>query len=210
MAHELHDTLAQGLSGVALQLEAAEEQLLLSPPTEGSERLARLLAGASTTARTCLADTRRAVEALRPEPLDVADFGAALEQVCRRWSTATGVPATVRVDGDARRCPAEVEIVGLRVAQEALANTSKYAAASSVRVRVEYHRHEMRIVVSDDGVGFDPARPSPPDGYTTGGLGLAMMRERVADLGGTLTVSSHPDQGTTVTASLPVASGTAG
>jgi signal transduction histidine kinase len=203
LAHELHDTLTQGLSGVILQLEAAEQQLDLSPPHDETARLERLLARARETARGCLADTRRAVEALRPEPLDGANLADAVAQVCLQWTEATGVPTHATVRGQTRRCHPRLEVVALRVTQEALANAGKHAAAGEVTVTVEYRPSEIRVAVRDDGRGFDAAHTPRPNGYTSGGLGLATMRERVTTVGGTLTVTSAPGAGTAVTATLP-------
>lgn len=207
LAHELHDTLAQGLSGVVLQLEAAEQQLDLDHDTAGQSTrlvaLARLLAVARATARGCLADTRRTVEALRPEPLDGANLSAALTHVCQRWTETTGVPARVTVRGEHRPWPPQLEVVGLRVVQEALANTAKHASANEVSVTAGYARDTLSLVVHDNGRGFDPAHAPTPDGYTSGGLGLSTMRERVAAVGGTVVVASAPGAGTTITAILP-------
>jgi signal transduction histidine kinase len=203
LAHELHDTLAQGLSGVILQLEAAEQQLDLSTPHDESARLSGLLVKARETARGCLADTRRAVEALRPEPLDGATLADAMAHVCLQWSGTTGVPVRTTVRGQARQCHPPLEVIALRVTQEALANAGKHAAAGEVTVTIEYRAGELCLAVSDDGCGFDPAHTPHPNGYTSGGHGLATMRERVTTAGGTLTVTSTPGTGTTITATLP-------
>jgi len=191
LAHELHDTLAQGLAGVMLQLDAAEQYL------DGDA--ARLVARARETAGSCLADTRRAVAALRPEQLDGATFAEVVTQVCTRWAETTGVTANCVVLGSIRRCLPRVEVVALRVVQETLANVGKHAGAGevTVTVTVEYRATELRLTVRDDGVGFDPGdRPS-------GRFGLTTMRERVASVGGTLSVTSTPGAGATVAAFLP-------
>lgn len=189
LAHELHDTLAQGLAGVVLQLEAAEHYL-------GDGDAARLVARARVTAGACLQDTRRAVAALRPEPLDHATLADAVRQLCARAGAAC------EVRGQVRRCHPRVEVVALRVVQEALANVAKHAGAAEVTVTVEYLATSLRLTVCDDGRGFDPASPPAPDGHTSGGTGLSTMRERVASVGGTLSVESGA--GTTVTATLPI------
>lgn len=203
LAHELHDTLAQGLSGIILQLAAAEQELDRDPPPDRTARLARLLTGAGRTARGCLADTRRAVEALRPEALDRTTLTDAVAEVCLQWTEQTGLPARPAVRGQPRRCHPQVEVVALRVVQEALANAGKHAAAHAVTVTIDYHPDELRLAVRDDGRGIDPTRNPPPDGYLSGGHGLATMRERVATVGGTLTITGSHSGGTTVTATLP-------
>jgi signal transduction histidine kinase len=202
LAHELHDTLTQGLSGVVLQLEAAEQHM--NPNTA---RLERLVTRARETARSCLADTRRAMEALRPEPLDDATLADAIAQVCLQWTERAGVPARCVVHGHARRCHPQVEVVALRVVQEALANAGKHAAADEVTVTVEYRADDLHVVVRDDGRGVAPENPSRPNGHTSGGFGLAVMRDRVASVEGRLSVTSTLGIGTTVTATLPTTTG---
>lgn len=202
LAHELHDTLTQGLSGVVLQLEAAEQHM--DPNTAGNTaRLERLVTRARETARSCLTDTRRAMDALRPEPLDSATLADAIAQICLQWTERMGVPARCVVHGHARRCHPQVEVVALRVVQEALANAGKHAAAGEVTVTVEYRADELRVVVRDDGRGFTPENPSRPNGHTSGGFGLAIMSERVASVDGRLSVTSRLGAGATVTATLP-------
>ncbi len=203
LAHELHDTLAQTLSGVVFQLEAAEEELDRGRDVHDPVRLARLLSTARDSARQCLSDTRRTVEALRPAALDRTSLADAIAEVCTRWSETTGLPVNTAIHGPVRRCPPPLEVVALRVSQEALANTAKHAAASMVEVVISYQSDAVVVSVRDDGHGFDPARTPDPDGYASGGFGLVTMRERVATLGGTLTIVSAPGAGTTITATLP-------
>jgi signal transduction histidine kinase len=203
LAHELHDTLAQGLSGVILQLAAAEQYL------DDNGHAARLVTRARETAGSCLADTRRAVAALRPEPLDDATLAEAITQLCARWAEVAGVRVGCTVRGPVRRFRPQVEVVALRVVQEALANAGKHAEAGEVTVTVEYRAAELRLVMRDDGRGFDPRGPRP-NGHSSGGFGLDTMRERVASVGGTLSVSSAPGAGATVIAALPETATTTG
>ncbi|HEX6684761.1 MAG TPA: sensor histidine kinase [Candidatus Limnocylindrales bacterium] len=140
LAHELHDTLAQGLSGVIMQLEAAEQDLQSGRPS-----LAGRLARAQQTARTCLADTRRAVEALRPEPLDSGTLATAIVEYCGEWSEQTGVPVDAQLRGTVQALPPRSEVAAFRVVQEALANVAKHAAAARVSVVVEYVAVERAV-----------------------------------------------------------------
>jgi signal transduction histidine kinase len=189
LAHELHDTLAQGLAGVLIQLQAAEQHL------DGPGAL--LVARAGQSARACLADTRRAVEALRPEQLDAGTLAEAVDQVCARFTQLTGVPARSAVRGAGRP---EVDVVALRIVQEALANAGKHAGATEVTVAVDHRADALHVTVGDDGQGFDSNEPST-------GFGLATMRERVEAVGGTLSITSALGAGTTVTAILPTGEG---
>lgn len=195
LAHDLHDTLVQGLTGVVLRLAAAEQR-----PRD----MARLVTQARELAGSCLVDTRRTVEALRPEALDDASLADAVARVCDRWSELTGVPTRYAAHG-AGDCWPRAQVIALRVVQEALANTGKHAAANLVAVTVEHRDDELRVVVRDDGRGFDPADLPRPNGHTSGGLGLATMRERVTAVRGRLSVTSAPGAGTTVVAVLPSA-----
>ncbi|MFL6126960.1 sensor histidine kinase [Actinophytocola sp.] len=185
LAHELHDTLAQGLAGVLVQLQAAEQHL------DGPGAL--LVARARQSARTCLVDTRRAVEALRPEQLDNGGLAEAVDQVCARFTEVTGVPARPTVRGTGRP---GVDVVALRIVQEALANAGKHADATEVVVDVDHRADALHVTVRDDGQGFDSAEPGA-------GFGLATMRERVGAVGGVLSITSARGAGTTVTAVLP-------
>lgn len=208
LAHELHDTLAQGLTGVVLQLAVAEQQLESRAAPADVARLTQPVTRARELAGACLVDTRRTVEALRPEPLDDATLSEAIAQVCDRWTEVTGIRARYAERGASRPCHPRVQVVALRVVQEALANTAKHAGAKDVKVTVEHRDDDgLRVVVCDDGRGFDPADTPSPDGRTSGGLGLVTMRERVVSVRGSLSVTSAPDAGTTVAATLPTDTG---
>lgn len=185
VAHELHDTVAQGLAGVLMQLQAAEQHL------DGPGAV--LLAQARRTAATCLVDTRRAVEALRPTQLDTGTLAEAVGQVCLRFTELTGIVARSAVRGAGHP---GVDVVALRIVQESLANAGKHAGATEVTVEIGHRAGALRVLVRDDGRGFDPTAPAT-------GFGLATMRERVGAAGGTLSVTSAPGAGTTVTADLP-------
>jgi signal transduction histidine kinase len=193
LAREIHDTLAQGLSGVVTQLEATEQALPHDP-----DRGRGHLAAAKRLARDTLAEARRSVEALRPEPLEGTRLDEALATVASRWSATTGVTATVTVTGSPRQLPVEVETALLRAAQEGLANAAKYAGAERVALTLSYMDEQVTLDVVDDGAGFDAASVS-------GGHGLAGMRERAARLAGALTVESDPGQGTALCLSIPTA-----
>ncbi|MFB4265038.1 sensor histidine kinase [Nonomuraea sp. GTA35] len=192
LAREIHDTLAQGFSGIIAQLEAAEQGI------DDPEAVRKRIAQAKQLARDSLKEARRSVDALRPEPLERAPLHEALKGVAERWSAATGVPATVSVDGEPRRLPEDVEATLLRAAQEGLANVAKHARARRAVLTLSYMEEEITLDVLDDGAGFDP------DG-TGGGYGLIAMRERAARSGGTVTVESALGEGTALCVSIPCA-----
>jgi signal transduction histidine kinase len=194
LARELHDTLAQGLTSVVTQLEAAE-RLLDSEPDQVRHHLDR----ARESARSGLSEVRRSVRALRPDLLDGASLVDALDHTCRSWSAETGILAQLRTAGQPAPLHPETETTLLRTTQEALANAAKHARATRVTVTLSYLGDTVTLDIDDDGVGFaDPPRP-PRDG----GFGLTGMRERVAAVGGELHVESTPGAGTTIAASVP-------
>ncbi|HVV08450.1 sensor histidine kinase [Amycolatopsis sp.] len=191
MAREIHDTLAQGLTGIITQLQAAEHA--------SAEPAAwrRHFDAATTLARESLSEARRSVHALRPEPLETARLSEAVAGVARRWSALHGLPVEVTTTGTARALRPESEVALLRIAQEALANVAKHAGANRVGVTLSYLEREVALDVRDDGRGFDPDRR---DG---GGFGLIAMRQRIEALSGTLEVETEPGGGTGISARVP-------
>ncbi len=147
MAREIHDTLAQGLTGIITQLEAAQQ-------TGHDAERDRRIGNATRLARDSLAEARRSVQALRPRALDDARLPDALAQEVARWSATSGVPAEVKTTGEAMTMHPEVEVTLLRVAQEALANVAKHAAARHAWVTLSYMGDVVTLDVRDDGAGF--------------------------------------------------------
>ncbi len=195
MAREIHDTLAQGLTGIITQLQATD-------PADGT-RSRRHIEAAIRLARESLNEARRSVHALRPEPLDTARLSDALADVARRWSALHGIEVQVATTGTARPLPPEAEVVLFRTAQEALANVAKHAQASRVGLTLSYLESEVALDVRDDGKGFQPGRVNG-----SGGFGLIAMRQRVEGLSGTLELESEPGAGTAVSAAIPIATRT--
>jgi signal transduction histidine kinase len=152
MAREIHDTLAQGLTGIITQLQAAEQA---AGDLAGWRRHFEAATG---LARESLSEARRSVEALRPSSLETGRLSEALTEVAVRWSTLHGITAQVTTTGTARPMPPEAEFALLRTAQEALANVAKHAHATRVGVTLSYMEHEIALDVRDDGRGFDPAQ----------------------------------------------------
>ncbi len=198
MAREIHDTLAQGLTGIITQLQAAEHAAAHSAGEPAEWRTH--FAAATRLARESLTEARRSVDALRPEPLETGRLSEALADVAGRWSELHGTGVTVITTGTTRPLRPEAEIALLRTEQEALANVAKHARATRVGVTLSYLDHEVALDVRDDGSGFDPA--SAANG--TGGFGLVAMRQRVEALSGTLQVESEPGAGTGISARVPI------
>lgn len=193
LAREIHDTLAQGLTAIALHIEGALHHLT-GEPARARQRLERAL----QTARASLEEARRSVLDLRGGSHAGQPLPAALRALARSFTSETGIRVRVRADLT-RALPARVEAELYRIAQEALANVRRHAAATEVDVTLRSHRGTTRLIVRDNGRGFD-LRAVPADRQ-----GLVGMRERAQLLGGTLRVASrrrsHP--GTTVAAVIP-------
>jgi signal transduction histidine kinase len=228
MAREIHDTLAQGLTGIITQLHAAEHAA--EHAADAPEVRQRHIEAATRLAKESLTEARRSVHALRPEPLDSgARLGDAVAGVAERWSALHGVPVQVATTGTVRALPPEAELALLRTAQEALANVAKHAGASRVGVTLSYLEDEVALDVRDDGSGFDPSAvpaTSAASGVSAGsaasavsagsaasargravvpdgGFGLVAMRQRIEGLAGTLQIESEPGGGTGISARVP-------
>jgi signal transduction histidine kinase len=203
MAREIHDTLAQGLTGIITQLQAAERH---GQPQDERRRHIEL---ATQLARDSLTEARRSVQAMQPEPLESARLPEALADVASKWTRIHGVPATVTTTGQPRRIRPDAEITLLRAAQEALVNVARHARAGKVGLTLSYMEDQVNLDIRDDGVGFDPQ----PDGATVparaggSGYGLLAMRQRVEGVAGTLEVESAPGGGTAISASVPTDGG---
>jgi signal transduction histidine kinase len=196
MAREIHDTMAQGLTGIITQLEAAAQA------SETPEVWRRHVATAAELARDSLAEARRTVHAVAPAALEEARLPDAIGEVTKRWASVNEVPAVLTTTGDPRPMHPDVEVTLLRTAQEALANVAKHAKASRVGLTLSYMEDLVTLDVRDDGVGFEP-NVKRANGSVHGGFGLAGMRQRVQRLAGRLEIESEPGGGTAVSASVP-------
>jgi signal transduction histidine kinase len=194
MAREIHDTLAQGLTGIITQLEAVQQA---GPGSDWERRIGT----AARLARHSLSEARRSVRAVRPEQLENTRLPEAVADVAEQWSADTGVAAAVTTTGTVLGLHPEIEVTLLRVAQEALANVAKHASASRVGITLSYMEDVVSLDIRDDGVGFRP-KESRSAG-SGGGFGLTGMRQRVHRLAGHLAVESEPGRGTAISASVP-------
>jgi signal transduction histidine kinase len=187
MAREIHDTLAQGFTSLLMLIQAVEAELDHDPV-----QARRHLALMDETARQNLAEARALVAGGTPADLDGASLPDAVGRLAARHA------ATLEVTGPVRTLPAGPEVVALRSCQEALANARKHAGSSvALGITLAYADATLTVSVRDDGCGFDPG--AVHDGY-----GLAGLRARAAEVGGTAQVGSAPGEGTTVTVRLPV------
>ncbi|MEV4095682.1 sensor histidine kinase [Streptosporangium saharense] len=189
MAREIHDTLAQGLTGIITQLRAAQR-------VEDSDAHVAL---ALDLARDSLTEARRSVAALRPHQLDDAHLPEAMTTLARGWARSTGVDLHVEVTGDRVPLSPAIEVALFRVAQEALTNVAKHAGATRAGLTLSYTGPVVLLDIRDDGTGI-----LDPDG---GGFGLSSMRQRLRGVGGSLEIESTPGEGTAVSATVPALQG---
>lgn len=197
LAREIHDALAQGMSSIVLLLRAARRDLAERPADAE-----RGIAEAERAAQENLEEARDFVRALAPPALRHSSLAAALRRISA--SAVAGTPTRVRfeVSGVPVALPAAYDLALLRIAQGALGNVSRHAAAELASVTLTYLEDVVVLDVYDNGRGFDPESPG---GTSTGtGYGLRAMRDRVAALGGTLTVESAMGEGSAVAATLPL------
>jgi signal transduction histidine kinase len=192
MARDIHDTLAQGFTGVIVQLEAAEDAISCGYRKEADKHLHQ----AGELARRSLSEARRSVHALRPQALQEHNFWDALKGSIKNTTVGTSLHTTFEAQGKLPKLPQAWQENLLHIGQEALTNTLKYAHARNFETRLSYKARELRLELRDDGDGF-----KAKDRHD--GVGLAGMRERVEQMGGELEITSSRGKGTKVTVLLP-------
>ncbi|MGE5674433.1 MAG: ATP-binding protein [Mycobacterium leprae] len=193
MARELHDTLAQGLAGLVMQLEAVDDLLSRGE----SERAQAITGRAMQRARTTLAEARTAIAALRT-PLEQGNVVSAIEQLVATLRKESGISCVLEVG------PGDLPVKGntgeqlYRIVRECLTNIQRHAHASQVSVQLSAVASAVRLTVTDNGVGFNPTAV-PAEHF-----GLMGIQERVRLLGGTCQIESAPGAGTRIQIVLPV------
>jgi signal transduction histidine kinase len=194
IAHELHDAVAQKLFSLRLTAQAATALVDRDPARAKGElhQIDRLAAEASE-------ELRAAVVELRPAELDEDGLVATLRTQAQVLDRAHSADVTFMSDGGPRALPAAQEEALLRVAQEALHNALRHAAAARVDVTLTYDGTGARLRISDDGRGFDPRAVRKAGRH----LGLVSMRDRASGVGGTLTVDSEPGKGAVIELEVP-------
>ena len=195
LAREIHDTLAQGLAGISLQLETAEA---LMDAQADPQRVRRTISQALSLARANLEEARRSVLDLRPAPLEGRDLPDALSEVLSSLPNPGRVKIDLNIEGERRRLPARLEAGLFRIAQEAMTNVVRHARAKTARLSLNYSTDRIQLIIEDDGEGFDP-QDIPP-----GRFGLVGLNERAHMLGGNLILESSPRGGTRVEVTLPI------
>jgi PAS domain S-box-containing protein len=200
ISRELHDQMGQHITAFALGLRTLREQHQTDPASQ------KLLGRLEEIAQTMGADIHRLAVDLRPTALDDLGLELALRGFVEGWSERTGIVAAMQTHGLVARLPAEIETMLYRVVQEAMNNACKYACARHVSVLLSQSDSRVRLVVEDDGIGFDvdavlDENFSPPAREK---LGLLGIRERATLAGGTFTIESAPGSGTTLFVDIPI------
>jgi PAS domain S-box-containing protein len=192
MARDIHDTLAQGLTGVIVQLQAAEDATAKGYKKDAASHLQ----SARELARAGLSEARRSVRALRPQALEEASFWEALQAAIKNATAGTELHTGFRLRGKMRELPPLVQENLLHIGQEALTNTLKYAHATRFETRLSFNAIGVRLELQDNGVGFK--MNGRHDGF-----GLTGMQERVTQMGGALSVTSARGKGTKIVVISP-------
>lgn len=193
IAHELHEETAQSLTSLLVGLRAIEESQDLRQALGGTSALRGLVSAA-------MEGVRRISRGLRPSVLDDLGLHEALDRLGLDVSRAHGFVVDVHAAGPRLpRLPEAIETALYRIAQEALTNASKHASPKAVSILIHRTLGEVRLVIEDDGSGFDTSEP-----ISEGQVGLVGIRERARLVGGSVAVESSPGQGTTICVSVPL------
>ncbi|WP_326549415.1 sensor histidine kinase [Micromonospora sp. NBC_01813] len=203
MAGEIHDSLAQGLTGIITQVQAAQRVWHSPTPAGGQmdrageqmDRAREHVDRALTLARESLDEARRSVQALQPRQLEAAHLPAALGDLARRWADDTGIAMRFDVTGEQVALSPAIDVTLLRVAQEALHNVARHADASRVGLTLSYLTDVVLLDVRDDGRGMN--------GGSDQGFGLRSMVQRVRSVGGAMEIESGPAEGTAISVRVP-------
>jgi PAS domain S-box-containing protein len=193
LARDIHDTLAQGFTGVIVQLEAAADASSKGLAKEMEDHLRR----AADLAREGLGEARRSARAIRPQALQDSTLCNALEDLIRKVTEGTTMRGNFSVQGEPRTLPADWDENLLRIGQEILTNALRHAQATEFKARLFFIPTEIRLELQDNGRGFDPTSKCD-------GLGLIGIKERVESLGGQFTVQSENGRGTTALVVVPL------
>jgi two-component system NarL family sensor kinase len=196
LARELHDTLAQGLAAITLQLESADV-LLDAGASPARAQLA--VHRALDLARANLEEARRSVQDLRAAPLEGRTLAEALAALAQEFAGRTGIVVRFEPVGAGRPLSPRVESGLFRIAQEALTNVARHAQASHVLVRLAMTPDEASLRIADDGIGFDASQ------VPAGRFGLVGLNERARLLGGQMTLQTSLGAGTCVEVVVPLA-----
>jgi NarL family two-component system sensor histidine kinase YdfH len=195
MARELHDTLAQGLAGLILQLEAADSHISSQNP----QKAQAIIQQAMSRARATLSDARRAIRDLRENPSTPTDLDDAIKTEIERFHNSTGIPCKANICMVSDISAKLAENI-LRAISEGLSNIARHAEATEACILMTCDNQIILVEISDNGIGFDPEKAIGQSGH----YGLVGIRERARLYGGSLTIDSQPSQGSIIKILLPL------
>ncbi len=190
LAGELHDLVGQNLAALGIDLNIMQAQM----PKEAANLIGHRLTDSLALVKQTTKCIRDMMADLRPPVLDDYGLVAALHWYGKQFASRMGIAVTAQGEKLVPRLAAPIENALFRITQEALTNVAKHAQATQVTVAVEVDRRTVRLVIADDGIGFDPTRLAEPDGGR--GWGLLTMKERAEAVGGYCCIESSPRQGT--------------
>ena len=196
MARDLHDTMAQGFTGIVLQLEAAE-QAFDNRAADAIDHLSR----AKDLARECLQEARRSVWNLLPKALEQLSLDEALSEEVDAFNAPGNGKAAFSVSGEKSELPPDIQAALLRICQESLTNVRKHSGATEVNVELEFQPDDVSLSVEDNGKGYESNGDGSRPGH--GGFGLIGMEQRVLLLRGSFQVDTAIGKGTRVTVKIP-------
>ncbi|MGC2161172.1 MAG: two-component regulator propeller domain-containing protein [Silvibacterium sp.] len=197
IAREIHDTLAQGFVAVSVQLQIVGRTL-----SQSTDAARDHLDEAQELVRTGLDDARRAIWELRSQNSENRDLASQLIQMAERITASSEIKTQVDVHGTYRSLPARTESELLRIAQEAVTNVVRHAAATRIDILLEFTRRHVKMTIVDNGHGFAADAPSLVDGH----FGITGMTERAQQIGGKVNVTSKAGEGTRVHVEVPTGS----
>jgi PAS domain S-box-containing protein len=194
IAREMHDQFGEQLTSLGLGIRALRDRC------QNDADLTRQVEALEQVAQQLDRDVDHMVWELRPTVLDDLGLRAALDNYVQNWSARSGVPAALHTSGLSEgRLASEAETTLYRIAQEALTNVARHARAESVDIILERRADHVSLIIEDDGVGFDAAQRSTPQGF-----GLLGIQERASLVGATVQVESAPGEGTTIIVRVPI------
>ncbi len=193
VAREVHDGPAQSLANLVLRVEIARKMI-----DKNKDKASRELEELKNTVENSVTDVRKIIYDLRPMSLEERGLVPALRKYIDRFVEETGISLDFKRLGEAEKLPSSYEVTIFRLIQEGLNNINKHAQASSGKVVLEFDSQNIRIIIADDGQGFDS------DKKQENSYGLASMKERCSLLQGDFQMKSNPGQGTRIDIRLPV------
>lgn len=196
IAQEIHDTMAQGLTGLSIQLEALGDSL-----ADDLARARKHLEYSRSLVRSTIGEARRLVWDLRPRALENRNLAEALHEIMNDGTQGTPVQAELRVSGRPKAVPARVETNLLRIAQEGVTNAVRHSGCRRIEIEIEFRKSSVRLLVRDDGTGFTWPLPGSESAEH---YGVSGMHERARQILGELHLNSGVGRGTEIEVIAPI------